>query len=131
MLRLLHVCTLNKLTEPQTHLQSIIQAGNWWMIFGKGAEVFQAWSSLSPQKSMPKILWKPGHDGDEHIVELASSKDFSISGLTTMKLIPEFDVTWKPPPQCSTKVQADLQIAFSLPRPFPRKLHAVRAHDKI
>ena len=25
---------------------------------------------------MPKILWKPGHDGDEHIVELASSKDF-------------------------------------------------------
>ena len=76
MLRLLHVCTLNKLTEPQTHLQSIIQAGNWWMIFGKGAEVFQAWSSLNPQRSMPKILWKPGHDGDEHIVELASSKDF-------------------------------------------------------
>ena len=81
------------------------------------------WSSLNPQRSMPKILWKPGHDGDEHIVELASSKDFSILGLTTMKLILEFDVTWKPPPQCSTKVQADLQIAFSLPRPFPRKLH--------
>lgn len=79
---------------------------------------------------MPKILWKPGHDGDEHIVELASSKDFSILGLAAMKLILEFDVTWKPPPQCSTKVQADLQIAFSLPRPFPRKLHAVRTHDR-